>query len=872
MSLEPGTRVGHYEIQRPIGKGGMGEVYRAVDTRLGRTVAIKILTPGAQQDDDRLARFEQEARTVGALNHPNLLTLYDVGRHDGAPYLVTELLTGMPLRTRLERDGALPVPEALRIAAEIARGLAAAHALDIVHRDIKPDNLFITTDQRIKILDFGVAKLQRALDKDAGKEANAALRDTAIEMPYTVEGAVIGTPGYMSPEQLQGDPIDRRTDVFSLGVVLFEMLEGKRPFAAPTTIEESYAVLKQPAPGLTIAVSPAIDRLIKRCLEKTPDARFQSASDLAFALAALDLETSAARHVMLAAITPPRAEKPVAVPAKRPRWLAGAGIGVVIAGALVAGRALAPAGSASNGATTSPALAWPALPHGGPKYRRVTFDSTECGRFVKGSIVHTRGTGGLVQVVQSSIDSLTSRTLAAGYLRDAAETGDLLLTRTFRRSTLQRLHPDRREASRDLATDVADASFGPGADLVAVVRKTSAGFTVEHPPGKVIASSPSRLANVRVSRDGRHVAFVESAGMEQRGRVHIVGREGARVRLSNEYSAVLGLAWSPDGTAVWFGTPSRDPASNAIRALPIAGDEQLLLRMALFPSVCDVAEDGRILIAPREVRIRQYTMARTGMPVETSWYDGTVVQGVSADGKTIVFVEGLETASRDGVYAAFQRTGDATRSIGHAHRLTVLPDASAVIEIAPNLDKLVRRSLIDPGAQPIELPAGTVQKLDADDHLEVAWRSPHVVFRADGRLWIQRIDGGSPRAIGPAAVPADRHPVSPDGAWVAIRDESAGIRLLSTTGEQDRVLPAPNDETPIGFTADGTSLFVLRRGAPRIIERVELASGKRMPWATVPIPRDSADLFFAVRLDATGDTIVYSTATVKTELFVIEPP
>lgn len=273
MELSAGTRVGPYEIQRRIGAGGMGVVYGALDGRLGRKVAIKVLPASLRDDSDRLRRFEQEARTVGGLNHPNLVTLHDVGHHEGVPYLVTELLDGQALRGLLA-GGTIRPDEAVRIAGEVARGLVAAHGAGIVHRDIKPDNIFVTAEGRVKILDFGIAKI---LDPSL-KESKQ----------LTADGAIMGTPEYMAPEQCRGSPPDRRSDIYALGCVAFELLLGEPPFRGK--IAPLFAAHLTKPPRVPSAVDPdarippALDAVILCCLEKLPDRRFQHGAALCVAL------------------------------------------------------------------------------------------------------------------------------------------------------------------------------------------------------------------------------------------------------------------------------------------------------------------------------------------------------------------------------------------------------------------------------------------------------------------------------------------------------------------------------------------------------------------------------------------------------------
>jgi eukaryotic-like serine/threonine-protein kinase len=312
MALTPGAKLGPYEIIAPLGAGGMGEVYRARDPQLGREVAIKILPSFVSRDPDRLRRFEQEARAAAVLNHPNILAVYQMGTHEGAPYLVSELLEGSTLRDQLLR-GPVPVRKAVDYAIQTARGLAAAHEKGIVHRDLKPENLFLTKDGRIKILDFGLAKLiQHPGASDPGSP-------TMTE--GTEPGVVLGTVGYMSPEQVRGQTADDRADLFALGAILYELLTGKRAFHKPTSAETMSAILNEEPPSasqITPGIPPALQKVVQRCLEKNPEQRFHSASDLAFALDALSESGSAPSGAF-------------AAPASRGKWLWVVAAGLVLA-------------------------------------------------------------------------------------------------------------------------------------------------------------------------------------------------------------------------------------------------------------------------------------------------------------------------------------------------------------------------------------------------------------------------------------------------------------------------------------------------------------------------------------------------------------
>jgi serine/threonine protein kinase len=339
--LAPGTSLGPYEVIGLLGAGGMGEVYRARDPRLAREVAIKALPADASLDSARLSRFEQEARAAGALNHPNVLAVHDTGHHDGIPYVVFELLEGETLRRRLEA-GPMPPAKAIEIAIQIAHGLAAAHARGIVHRDLKPENVFLTQDGRVKILDFGLAKLRRALDD------HAAASDVETPSEITGRGGVVGTPGYMSPEQVKGQPVDARSDVFAFGSVLYELAASRRPFDAETTAETMTAILKEDPPALPAATPPALERIVKRCLEKRPEERFQSARELAAALEALS-SPEALR---------PRSFSGTAIRrlSSRP-WLVASALGIVLAVALIA--ALQARARRGEAVRSTPAVALP---------------------------------------------------------------------------------------------------------------------------------------------------------------------------------------------------------------------------------------------------------------------------------------------------------------------------------------------------------------------------------------------------------------------------------------------------------------------------------------------------------------------------------
>jgi Tol biopolymer transport system component len=326
MPLAAGSRVGAYEIKDLLGSGGMGEVYRAHDPRLGREVAIKVLPPGITNDPERVRRFEQEARAAAALSHPNILAVYDIGQTastdspSAAAFIVMELLPGETLR-ELTRSSPLPVRKAIDIAIQVANGLAAAHDKGVIHRDLKPENIFVTTAGLVKILDFGLAKLTEASAVPSGDSASTRQADTR-------PGVVMGTAGYMSPEQVRGGVVDHRTDIFAFGAVLYELLSGARAFRGETSADLMMAILKEHPPDLPAAerhIPLVLTRLVDRCLEKSASARFQSAGDLAFALQSVSSHSGTMETAAAATAAPTRSDR---------RWLVSAGLGVALVGAL----------------------------------------------------------------------------------------------------------------------------------------------------------------------------------------------------------------------------------------------------------------------------------------------------------------------------------------------------------------------------------------------------------------------------------------------------------------------------------------------------------------------------------------------------------
>src|ERR1035438_9289173 len=518
MPLTSGTKLGPYEIQSQVGAGGMGEVYRARDTRLGREVALKILPESFASDADRLRRFEQETQAVAALNHQNILAIYDVGHHNATPFLVSELLEGESLRALLDR-GPLPQRKAIDYAVQVAKGLAAAHDKGIVHRDLKPDNLFVCRDGRVKILDFGLAKL--AVKETPGPDG------ATITSAHTAAGVVMGTASYMAPEQVRGESVDPRTDMFAFGAVLYEMVSGRRAFRRDTAAETMTAILKDDVPeiaDLEPPISPALDRIVRRCLEKSPDQRFQSAKDLAFALEAIT-QISGAK-------TGAQTPIPTAVPSHHRKITFSAAAFFIAAAMLALGWWL------GRGSGSAPIA----------EYQQLTFRSGYLGnaRFTPdGSIVYNATwEGGQNQLYMVRTDEVGSRELQIkdAELLSISKTGELAVRLNtdnrggyLRSGTLARV-PLSGGSPREVLANVQDADWAVDGQNMAVVRFVPETFhwRLEYPVGKVLFDTINWISTPKISPDGKLIAFAdhENPDGDDEGSVAVIDLDGHERKLS----------------------------------------------------------------------------------------------------------------------------------------------------------------------------------------------------------------------------------------------------------------------------------------------------------------------------------------------------
>jgi eukaryotic-like serine/threonine-protein kinase len=517
MALPAGTKLGPYEIQSPLGAGG-GEVYRGSDPRLGRDVAIKILPVSFTADTERLRRFEQEARAVAALNHPNILAIYDIGTGEGAPFIISELLEGETLRNRLS-DGALPVRKAIEYAVQMAQGLAAAHEKGIVHRDLKPENIFVTRDGRVKILDFGLAKLTQPED------------DRSETISHQTEaGVVLGTVGYMSPEQVRGTPADHRSDLFSFGAILYEMLSGRRAFHGETSADTMSSILRGESPGLTETnrgIAPGLEQIVQHCLEKNPEERFQSARDVAFDLQLLSGQT-------------PSAAREWAIPESRlRRWWQRAAVAAAVIGIFLAGY-FTGVGSLSS-----------------PTFRQLSFQrgSIQSAAFAPDgqTVIYSAMWNGkpTPEMFSTRIGDLLSRSLQLddSQIADISTSSEMAILEHWRsitgwtgRAMLARVAISG-GAPREVLDEVQSAGWSPDGSSLALARHTGTSYRLEFPIGNVLYETPGWLDCVRVSPNGKQVdhrapcprrftRIGDDGGKRQKGQrafPGLVGCGGARV-------------------------------------------------------------------------------------------------------------------------------------------------------------------------------------------------------------------------------------------------------------------------------------------------------------------------------------------------------
>jgi eukaryotic-like serine/threonine-protein kinase len=878
MSLTAGSRLGRYEIIKPLGAGGMGEVYRARDTRLDREVAIKILPQSVARDPERLARFDREAKAVAALSHPNILALHDAGTEDGVTFAVMELLDGESLRDRLTH-GPLPVRRAIETTVQIAKGLAAAHAKGLIHRDLKPDNIFLVSDGQVKILDFGLAKAADAADGSGATATRAAMTDP---------GTVLGTVGYMAPEQVRGHMLDARTDLFALGAVLYEMVTGQRAFQRETAAETMTAILREDPADLAVqqvAQAPALDRIIRHCLEKNPAERFQSAKDVAFALEALSGTTT---------ISGTSSTTGMSGPTNAPSRAGLLNLTAVIALAALALMAIAGAAAWATGYLH----VGRATPTGAGisevAYQRVTFDEgfVFAGRFARDgrTIVYSADWENQKKdIFVTSLDSPGARALgyenadllsvspdgALAILVDAIVPGGNPYSRrgTIARASLTGGAP-RKELDR-----VTFADFSLDGSLAVSRQLPNAEVPIlEWPQGKPILDTQVGrqnsvgLANPRISPSGDHVAMFRCSSSSCS--LRIMDPAGKLIAQSSTFYDWWGLAWAPSGKEVWFAVARSSGRQCTVLAMDLEGHERMVFRVPGTVTVHDISAEGRLLASFDEVAGRMELRDSATTPArDLSWKEGGSLRDVSNNGVVLFGEEGDSGGLKASVYVRRASDREPLR-ISDGFPIALAPDGSAALVRSHGTP--VQISLVPVSGLARQLDVGPIEDVAVGGWLK------------DGRLMLELRRPGARWAVfaGPAAggsfvpyLPTGVHLIGPRLLFSPARDrvfvfkEDGGVQLCTTpdtgVGVCAAVPGAVPEEQIAGWATDGRSVLVYRRyPVPVRIEKLDVATGRRELFATLQ-PTTAAVSGLINLIVTPSGSMVYDYARVRSSLYVI---
>jgi serine/threonine protein kinase len=820
----------------------MGEVYRARDTRLDREVAIKVLPERLASDAERLKRFAKEARSASALNHPSIVTVYDIGETDGVSWIAMELVEGKTLRELLV-SGPLPVKRALQIGAAVAEGLARAHEAGIVHRDLKPENVMVGKDGLVKILDFGLAKRRVS---PAGQDETSTPTETG-----TQAGVVLGTVGYMSPEQVSGEEIDYRSDQFSFGAVLYELLTGRRAFQKSTAVDTMSAILhEEPEPiAQRVPQAPAPVRwVVERCLAKEPEDRYVATRDLARDLVTLrDRLTEAGSGEALIA-TPSRPRFGV--------WKT-LGVATLIALSLLAGR-----------------LIWRPPSPSQPSFQRLTFRRgfVDAARFSSDgqTIVYsarwdgkpphvflTRPDGPESQKLELPDASLMSLS-AQGELALVTGKKDLAYGWLFSGGTLASV-PMAGGTPREVAEDVWFTDWAPDGKQMLVAR----GDRLEFPLGKVIRTMG--VFHPRISPTGDRIAFNYDR------RVHVTDLSGKELLTSRPVGGLQSLAWSPSGEEVWFTTGYW--GTGILQALGASGKERVLLRMPRSITLEDVSRDGKLLMGLHSPRGEVWALPAG----ETFERDLTVLgsanaMGISLDGKTLLVNE--SSPQRGNVFYACRADGSPPKKLGEGFASELSADAkwAAVVRSGPPAQLV----LVPTGAGGERLLERGVIEEYSNDSVRWSQNGRRLTFGAHEkghgwRMFVQEVAGGVPRPVTPEGMDAQTTSISPDGRFVIVQT-GKDFWIYSTDGGERRLVKGflPTDYIWRNWSEDGRFAYAWNVfELPYRVFRVDLTTGRREPWKTI-MPQDPAGIWTAdLMLTPDGKSYAYNCHRDLSDLFLV---
>ena len=858
-------KLGPYEILSPLGAGGMGEVYRARDSNLGRDVALKVLPEAFARDAEHMARFKREAQVLASLNHPNIASVYGLEESDGVHALVMELVEGPTLAERIA-SGPMPIDEALVIARQIAEGLEYAHERGIVHRDLKPANVKVTPEGRVKVLDFGLAKA-------LSPEQSAADISTSptLSIGATRAGVILGTAAYMSPEQAKGKKVDRRADIWAFGCLLFEMVAGKQCFKAETLSEILAAVLMNEPDWSQLPEStpPRLRALLRRCLNKDPKQRLR---DIGEARIAIEEILSGPEPEEIPA-TPP-AGAPGGARWSGRKWLAALAATVALVVLAAAGGWLL--GHKTTAGTPS-------------EFHQLTFDSglIYSARFAPGgqAIYYSAAWNGLpVQLYATQANGPESRPLgfenSALYAVSPSQMAVSIGCRdVFIGDCIGTLAvmPVSGGAPREMAENVISADWGPDGNDLAAIRQVGEKFQVEFPLGKVIYQAATWMNFLRVSPRGDALAFVAYSGSTgDVGKVIILNREGGEIARSGRFISLEGLAWAPRGDEVWFGATMTSGWATSIHGLTLSGKDHVVLRLPSALRLHDVSRDGRILFSQELWRDETKLRAAPDMRErDLSWLDSADVTDLSPDGKGIAFYEWGQASSMSVAYMR-QTDGSLPVKLGEGEESVLSSDGKLLLVNVPGDPSRLR--LLPTGAGvPHELNSSGLH-----DFATPGWMPGcgAVYFAGndghDWRLYTQDVSGGAPRPFTPPislfTKGYESHLVSPDGKWAFARDVNRKAWLYPLGGgKPEPVLGLTPRDIWINWSADGRSGYVCQdeiTHAP--VFRIDLATGVRKLLIDLG-PSDPAGLTSITPVRVTPDAkfFAYSYDRALSNLFMV---
>jgi serine/threonine protein kinase/WD40 repeat protein len=868
-----GETISHYRVIEKLGGGGMGVVYKAEDTRLGRFVALKFLPDEVARQLPVLDRFRREARAASALNHPNICTIYDVGEEDGRAFLAMEYLEGQTLKHRI--DGRpLPIDFVLDLGIQIADALDAAHAKGIVHRDIKPANIFITKTRQAKLLDFGLAKI------DSRRDLNATANGDTMK-DLTSPGSALGTVAYMSPEQARGEELDGRTDLFSLGATLYEMTTGRPAFDGNTSAVIFESILnRNPVPPhqLNPDLPPQFERILDRSLEKDRDLRYQSAAEMRAEMKILKRTLDSQRTATAQSTS--TSGSTAAPPAIPPRAAKGGGLWpyaiAAAAAVLLAGLALGWFLHAANSRTQLPV------------YRQLTFrrGTVRSARFTPNgqSVVYGAAWEGKpTELFITSPESPQSRSLQrrGEELMSISSTSDIALltnvnvTGTYTQSgTLARM-PINGGGPREILEGVQWADWSPDGKQLAIVRDMGGKNRLEFPIGKVIHESPGWISNPRVSPDGDRVAFIEHPQPgDDSGGVHVIDRQGADKILTGNFLTVEGLAWAPDAKEIWYTSSTNVGNGRSLNAVSLSGHDRIIARVPASLQLEDISQNGLVLLSRQSWR-RELSGLIAGTPKEQdfSWLDYSFPAEMAADGKRLLFDE--EGVGGGGGYSIYLRKTDEESAVrlGDGESVSLSPDGKWVLGLT--MSSPSQLILLPSGAgEPQQITHGSLY------HSWARWLpdSQGIVFTAKqeghgARIFVQKSISGSATPVSPEGIDPLVIALAPDGSQVAGVGPDGKAYLYSLTGGPTKpvsgFLPS---EQPIEWSADGKSLYVYQPGEfPAKVYQLDLTTGKRTLWRSLA-PADPAGVsqIGPIVMTPDGRSYIYGYHRTLSDLYLVE--